>query len=157
MIDPVALSAEISSGPLRKEISPFVAAGNDNAVAEILNRKDYRGPVPIIDVSAYCTVNGITGAVEAAAHDNTNDIGVRQVCFGALSVLRNDLRLNVADLDHPAFTAITGALIASGLMTHDQGIQIFALANNRYSRAEVLWGAGTNVSNGDVARAFGRV
>lgn len=36
---PTELKAEIQTGPLAAELAPFVAAGNDAAIAEALNAK----------------------------------------------------------------------------------------------------------------------
>lgn len=150
------LLSEIQDGPLNQTLAPLVATGQDNAVATFLNLRAFRGPVPIIDVSAYCTVNGITGLIEAGAHDQTNEFMIRAACFNALSVLRNDLRLNFADLDSPAFGTLTAALIGVGYLTQPQAAELSALAENRASRAEVVWGQGTVITPSDVALAFGR-
>ena len=39
MMDYTALTTEIQTGPLAAELAPFVASGNDAAIADILNDK----------------------------------------------------------------------------------------------------------------------
>lgn len=147
------LRQELDDDPAGIGYAGPLAAGDDTAVAELLNTRVFRGPVPIIDVSAYCTTRGITGMVEATAWDQSTPLAVRGLCFGVLSILRDDMRLNVADMDDPAFDQMTDALIALGLLTAAQKSDLHALGENRRSRAEVLWGADAGVTETDVARA----
>ena len=156
MPTPQQLADEITNDPTGIGYAVHVATGNDTAIAEALNTKSFRGPVPIIDLSAYCTVNGITGMVTATANNQNADQSARNLCFGVLSILENNLRLNNADLDAPAFDLMTDGLIAFSLLTSEQKTAIFALGDNRYSRAEVLWGPGAVVGHLDVALALGR-
>lgn len=153
MPTPQQVRNEITADPLGLGYATPLAVAADGTTAGLLNAKQYRGPVPIIDLSAYCTVNGISGKVEAAAYDPTSPLAVRQLCFGVLAILRNDLRLNTADVDDPSSAAMTGGLIDTGLMTEAQRDVILTLANNRRSRAEVLWGAGASVDANLVGQA----
>lgn len=116
---------------------------NDQGVADLLNARTYRGMVPIIDLSAYCTTQGITGGIEATANNQAADISVRGLCYSVLSVLRDDLRLNFADLDDPAFDTMTDLLVGVGLLTSQQQTALKALGENRRSRAAVLWSTAT--------------
>lgn len=151
-MDPAALASEITNDPAARGYAAHVAAGSDAGVASLLNAKTERGPVPIIDVSAYCTTRGITGALEAVAHDPAQPVELRALCFSSLSILRNDLRLNTADMDDPACDAMLGGLVSAGLITPPQRGEIVALGAGRRSRAELLFGVG--VTQADVSKAL---
>lgn len=135
-----ALLAEIGSGPLAAQLAPLMANANDWAVADLLNTPTERGPVPIVELSAYCTVNGITGGVEAVANTSTAPTELRGLCHTVLSLIRDDYRLTTADVDTVAFGAGCDGLIESGLMTSDQKTAILALAANRRGRGEIAIG-----------------
>lgn len=112
---------------------------NDQGVADLLNDRAYRGLVPIIDLSAYCTTRGITGKIEAMANKQAAADEVRELCYTVLSVLRDDLRLNYADLDSVAFDTMTDVLVSLTLLTSQQQTEIKALGDNRQSRCGILW------------------
>jgi len=135
------IKAELDNDPEALGYAALLSGNtpNDQAVADLLNARNYRGLVPIIDLSAYCTTHGITGGIEATANNQAADIPVRGLCYSVLSVLRDDLRLNFADLDDPAFDTMTDMLVGVGLLTSQQQTNIKALGANRRSRAAVLW------------------
>lgn len=151
MVDLAALRAELLNDPDEMGYADYLPSeGNpDNAqdfeIERIINEKRFRGPVPIIDLSAYCTIEGITGLIEATAHDQESTKQVRTLMFSVLSILRDDLRLNTADLDSPAFGYMTGGLIGLGIMSEEQRDALYALGENRRSRAQILFDTGDQV------------
>ena len=147
-IDLAALKTEIQSGPLAAELAPLVAAGRFHAAADVLNRKDYRGPVPLEELSSYCVNNGITGKVLAL-----NKIPLGQTIEGVtmtlelsglletvVTIVQTDWRLTVAEMDGPAAAQLFGGLAMAGIVTAQQQAEIDALANGRRGRAEIVVG-----------------
>ena len=134
-----------------------MAAGDDVGIAFLLNRRSYRGPVPIRELSSYCVCVGVIGAVEAVAYEPTSEtitIQVKALCHNVLTLIRDDYRLETVDVDDAGFGPACDGLIAAGLLTSQQKADILALAENRRSRAEVLWGDGVAVSIRDVSLAL---
>jgi hypothetical protein len=154
-MDDSALRSEILDDPAGLGFAPLVAAGNDAEIAVRLGAKNYRGPVPIEELSAYCTAEGITGAIEAVAYEPTGagiTLQLKGLCRNMLTLVRDDYRLKTCDMDHPNFGAGCDGLIAAGLMTEAQKAAILALAENRRGRAEVLFGEVASAD--DVSRAL---
>lgn len=147
MPTPPEIKAEILNDAASRGYAAFTAPATrqDNEILRLLNEEVFRGPVPIIDVSAYCTVNGITGAIQDAVDnplgaDEDSKRTCRILCRNVLTILLTDWRLNTADTDSDAFAAMTGGLIAFGLLTSGQRDAIKALGDARRSRADILWG-----------------
>lgn len=115
-------------------------AGNDEACATALRAKTIRGPVPIAELSSYCTSEGITGAVETVAYEPPTGgaitFSLKALCRTVLTLIRDDYRLTTADVDHVKFGPACDGLIAAGLMTGDQKTAILALADNRGALVE---------------------
>lgn len=106
----------------------------DELCAKLLNEKTLRGPVPITELSAYCTSEGITGLVEIIANEPTGGqitLELKALCRTVLTLIRDDYRLTSADVDHVRFGPACDGLIAAGLMTTQQKEDIFALADNQ--------------------------
>jgi hypothetical protein len=138
-----ALRTEILDDPAGLGYASRVAAGDDAGIAALLNARTGRGPVPIEVLSAYCTAEGITGAIEAVAYEPTGagiTLQLKGLCRNVLTLVRDDYRLTTCDVDHPNFAAGCDGLVAAGLMTAGQKVAILALAENRRGRDEVLFG-----------------
>lgn len=153
-MDYLALKTEIQTDPANLGIDDLIVTGRDNQIADILNYKQYRGPVPIVEISSYCVVNGIIGACEVVASNPTMPDQLRAVCITVTTLLRDDFRLTTCDTDDPAFQMACAGLIQAGLMTENNVNAMIAMGENRYSRAEVVFGPGTYVSHTDVAIAL---
>lgn len=149
-MDYAALRTELTTDPLSLGYAPLLAVANDWALADLLNAKQYRGPVPLRELSAYCVTAGILGACEAVATDPANPVELRGLCHTVLTLIRDDFRLETADVDTAAFGAAADALVAVGLLASGQKAAMLALAVNRASRAEVVLGYGTAVTPSDV-------
>jgi len=152
-VDYAALRTELTTDPLNLGYAPLLAIANDWAIADILNTKAYRGPVPLRELSAYCVTQGILGACEAVATDTANPVELRGLCHTVLTLIRDDFRLETADVDAAAFDYAATQLVNASLLTSEQKAAMLALAANRASRAEVLFGAGTTVGVFDVGSA----
>jgi hypothetical protein len=152
-VDYAALRTELTTDPLNLGYAPLLAVANDWAIADLLNAKQYRGPVPLRELSAYCVTQGILGACEAVATDTQNPVELRGLCHTVLTLIRDDFRLETADVDAAAFGAAADALIGVGIMSAGQKTAMLAMAANRASRAEVLFGAGVSVGVFDVGSA----
>lgn len=150
-MDYTALKNELLTDPNGLGYADYLAVADDVGLAEVLNQKRYRGPVPIIDISAYCIINGIIGACEVAAQSSETPAQLKAVCITVTTLLRDDFRLNTCDTDHPAFAFTCDALIAASLMTEDQKADMLALGENQVSRAAQV--VGMNVSPFDVGSA----
>jgi hypothetical protein len=149
-MDDTALRSEILDDPAGLGFAPLVAAGNDAEIAARLHAKRYRGPVPIEALSAYCTDEGITGAIEAVAYEPTGGaitLELKGLCRNVLTLVRDDYRLKTCDVDHPNFGAGCDGLIVAGLMTEVQKAAILALAENRRGRDEVLFGEAASAND----------
>ena len=140
MPTPQELFAEIESGLLAADLAPLVASRDFNAVAVALNAPTRPGPVPIVEVSGYCVRQGVTGAIKAALDDAATPQPIRVVCHITLTLIEQDYRLTTLDVTDPAFGQVTGGLIAGQLMTAEQREALAAMAANRQSRAQELWG-----------------
>lgn len=160
-IDLAALKAEIQSGPLAAELAPLIAAGRFHAAADVLNRKDYRGPVPLEELSSYCVTRGVTGAVQTLdeiplggtiAEGGTMTAQIKGLLKTVLTIVQTDWRLSVADMDDPAAAGLFAGLAALGVITPQQQVEIDALANGRRGRAEIV--VGRPVTYSDVTDAL---
>jgi hypothetical protein len=155
-MDDTALRSEILDDPAGMGFAPLVAAGNDAEISVRLGAKNYRGPVPIVVLSAYCTSEGITGAVEAVAYEPTGGaitLQLKGLCRNMLTLIRDDPRLTTCDVDDPKFGAGCDGLIAAGLMTSAQKTAVLALAENRRGRDEVLFGEVASADHVSIALA----
>lgn len=149
-MDSAALRTELLNDPLNLGYAPFMAVANDWALADLLNAKAYRGPVPLRVLSAYCVGIGVIGGCEAVADDTSNPVRVRGLCRTVVTLIRDDYRLETADVDDPAFGAAADGLVGLGLMTIEQKAGMLGLAESRASRAEKVLGYGTVVTPSDV-------
>ncbi len=149
-MDYAALHTEIASGPLAGTLAPLVLDAQDQAIADILNVRTRRGPVPIAELSSFCIVNGITGAVLALVEIpiGTNIVSgvpmtlqIKGLLHTVRTLIQADFRLETADVDSSAFAGAVAGLIDLGIMSTDQGTAMTALAENRTSPAELLFGA----------------
>lgn len=157
-IDYVALRNEILNGPKSATLTPMFNAGDDTGVAAILNIRDERGSVPISEISAIALEIGLYGHCEVQirkpvveGNSPTGNEDIHRLAHDTLTLLRDDYRLNVADVDSVRFQAGLGAYVALGWMTEAQANQITALGANRSSRAELV--VGQLISETDIVRA----
>jgi len=154
------LNTEITTDPLGLGYAPFIASGNDQGLADLLNRKDDANSVvvPIIPVSRVLewagTRQGAASspmkAITAAANDSSSPVqGVAQVALRVFGTLQS------IDLSRPAVAGMVQGLTLGGVITSAQRDALLALQNaSPASRAEVLFGGGTTVTNSDISFAL---
>lgn len=151
-----------ANSPLASQYAPLIAVANDQAVADLLNLKQYRGLVPLREFAAACLQLNLTGGVLALleipigaeiAPGVTMTIPTKAMLHQVITLVQNDYRLEVANVDDPQFGPACDGLIAMGLLTSEGKSTLIALGNNRSSRASVLWGEDAAVSAGLVGEA----
>lgn len=159
-MDHAALRAELLADPEGLGYAAPLAAGDDTAVAALLNARTLRGPVPIAELSAYCAGSGITGAVKALlevplgtdiAPDVPMTLQLKGLLYTVETLLVTDYRLSTADVDDPAFGAALDGLQSLGVIDADKRAAVVALGADRASRADALFGG--PVTHLDVAAA----
>lgn len=106
-------------------------AGNDTLCKQELDKIKTRGPVPINELSAFCIKYGVVGACEAAAWHSESPIQLKALCFTVLSLVRDDYRLETADVDDPNFVGACDLLVSNRLMAPEVKAGIIALGDNR--------------------------
>lgn len=162
MPTPQQIRAELDADPLALGYAAPVAAGNDDATAAMINAKNYRGPVPIRELSASCLALGVTGGVLALVEIPIGSeispgvpmtMATKAALHKILTLIQTDYRLETADCDDPSFASGCDGLIALGVIGAGDKAALMALGENRRSRAEVLWGDGATVTHGDIGRA----
>lgn len=158
MPTPQQLLAELDADPLGIGYAAPLALGDDTALANLLNARAYRGPVPIAEVAALCCTGGISGGIKAflevpigATDDPPASLSLptKGVLHNILTLIQIDFRLSTCDTDDPALGYGCDVLISLGVMSAPQKAALLSLGDNRRSRAEVLWGVG--VAESDVA------
>ena len=142
------LSNELTSGPLAAELAPLIAAGNDGAIVEVLNRKDIpaKGRLPVRNIYRYLTLVGLRVMIAEGQSDAC------KVARYALEDLQPEIDLsNPVYLDK--FTEILDALIADTAtpdFTAGDKAALLGMGNVLISRAEQL---GVAPSENDIAVA----
>lgn len=148
------LNNEITTDPLGLGYAPFVAAGNDQGVADLLNAKAVSSSrkVPLWEIKRQALQHGYWVAIRAAATSHPN----QQVQAAAISAVDfvDDFRFTTMDLSDSAVQLMLAALVSGGVMTSDQKAALDGLAVTMISRAEQLFGEGTAITNTDVSFAL---
>lgn len=162
MPTPTELRAEIIDDPGGLGYAASWTVGDDSSVAAIINAPTRPGAVPIEVLASYCVTRGITGTVlaldslsigQTISPGVTMTLEIKALLKSILTVIQIDYRLTSAEMNNPATGQMLDGAKALGIITSAQYAEILALANNRYSRAQELWGAGASISDADVARA----
>jgi hypothetical protein len=140
-ITPSLLKTEIQQDPKGLGLAPLVAAGNDQGIADLLNSFASSGTCTAFRNNIQ--VNEIIAAIQPAD-------------FAALSVLQ---LTQLQTITGQAVFDATGANARTSLLNIFAGMTttvaaLTALASRVSSRAEVLFGAGTVISAGDVSFAL---
>jgi hypothetical protein len=160
-VDHAVLRAELLADPAGLGYAAPLAAGNDTAVAALLNARTLRGPVPIAELSAYCARSGITGAVKALlevplgtdlAPDVPMTLQLKGLLYTVETLLVTDYRLSTADVDDDAFAAALDGLQAVGVIDAGQRTAVVALGASQRSRADVLFGRAVTATDVGTAR-----
>lgn len=146
---PIELKAEIETGPLAADLAPFVAAGNDGMVAEILNDKRYTGLSARI-VNAR-TVMAEYPAGPAAAATLLDKLDSLSASVPAVKWAMGFIKGDGIDIGHPSTQGMLDQLAAGGLITTAEAANLKQMGVVPKSRAEVL---GVTIDITAVARAL---
>ena len=143
-IDYAALATEINTDPLALGYAAPKAAGNDAAVATLLNT---------IGATAAYQVNRepISTAVFLSHVDSAGFLALLPTQLAQLQCL---MVVQTIDINDASTQAILVGIFGNPSATRTN---IIAILKRQGSRAEVLFGRGVTVSSDDVARAMGRV
>lgn len=156
-MDYTALHTEISTDPLALGYAPYVAAGNDGAIAVLLNAPTGVGAatISITTLSRGAVLRGVIPATDQLASGLTLagvaiPTAVSNKWASRFAALRGADPSMAMDA---ILMGMLGQLVTDGLMTQPY---IDAFTKRIGSRAEVLWGMGTIIQWRDVAAAYGR-
>jgi hypothetical protein len=146
-MDYTALKNEITNDPLGLGYSIFVTAGNDEAIAAILNMTTGPGAatvtasvMPRDDFMLAITPSLISlPGLSATIQSKWDRI---------LAVVRAATSINISQ---PSIQALLGAAVVDGVLTSEQ---VAAIGQRTGSRAEVHFGAGTTITNSDISFAL---
>jgi hypothetical protein len=146
-MDYTALKNEITNDPLSLGYAVFVTAGNDAAIAAILNMATGPGAATVTDATMPRDdfMLAITPSLISLPGLSTT---IQSKWDRILAVVRAADTINISD---PAIQALLGASVADGVLTSDQ---VAAIGQRTGSRAEVLFGAGTTIMNTDISFAL---
>lgn len=131
------LYAELTSGAWAAEFAPLIAAGDDGAIVELMNRPSLtvKGKLSSHDIRQYFMLRDLLLAIEGA-------VDTSPVCKATVRAL--DI-FAVFDLAIPAvldkFTAIMDGLVAESFIPHfteDDKAALLAMADTPMSRAGQL-------------------
>ena len=138
-MDYAGLKTEIQTGPLASELAPYIASGNDTAIAAALS--SYLTeimPVHINVLGAWAAQTGVRAAVQDAA--DTPGHTLRSIALTAIDLLRGNM---TQTFDTIVYGGLLDAMQAGGLMTQAHRDALTALATKPMS-----------VTANDVARAI---
>jgi len=148
---PAELRAEITAGPLAVELAPFVAAGNDGAIAAILNDKRFTRVqrVTLKDIVRYLLDNGVWLSIV----DKAADVAASPAKSSARMFMEVQKMgfIESLDMSKPSSQGMLSALVAAGTMTAAHQTALTNMGVVPASRAEVL---GKTITITDVARAI---
>lgn len=159
MIDPTALHAELSTDPLALGYAAKIGADDWLGCAGLLNAKNYTlvGSILVSVFAGWAAQTGMRAAIEDASVNTASPL--RSSALAVLDILRGaatSLDLS-SSAQGQANIGMLNAWVSAGALTAANEAALMALATSPASRAEVLWGAGTTVSENDVINAnFGR-
>ena len=144
------LKTEIQSGPLAAELAQHVAAGNDAAIADILNRR-YILVTGCVDRATFAMWCGSTG-LRAAIQDHAGNAAspLRAIALTLLDFLQGGVAPSL-DLAKPANLGMLAAWVAAGAITPEQRTELMEMATHVISRAEQL---GINITDMDIRRTI---
>ena len=144
------LKTEIQSGPLAAELAQHVAAGNDAAIADILNRRNIL-VTECVDRGTFAMWCGSTG-LRAAIQDHAGNVAspLRAIALTLLDFLQGGVAPSI-DLAKPANQMMLAAWVQAGAITAEQRTELLAMATHVISRAEQM---GITITELDIRRTI---
>ena len=146
-----ALKTEIQTGPLAVELAPYLASGNDTAIAAALNEQ--RGETMLKErfVSAR-SILAFYPDGPAAAAVVLDKLEAAAASVPAVKWVMSYLKTDGIDIGGVATHGMLDQLAASGLITADEAAKLKSMGYSPASRAEIALGQA--VSANDVAMAL---
>lgn len=155
-ITKAALAAELQTDPAALGYGAAATPDDDVRIADLINAKTFSGPVTrmvtgrAISLAFIVAAGGSSIALSDAFLGKIKAAAASSPTFEMVwEFLKQEAGVDVASIV-PIVTAMVGTLF-----TAEEAATLTALAIKPLSRAEVLWGAGTNVSPGDVSLTRG--
>lgn len=147
--DKAALAAELQTDPQGLGYPANVSPESDEAIAALLNAKTFSGPVTrMVTARAIMAELGMTVGVTILEKLDAAK-ATQPALKWVVKFLEQDAGI---DIGHATTQGAIDALQAGGLFTAGEAAALKGLAIKPLSRAEVLWGAGSSVSPGDVSQ-----
>jgi hypothetical protein len=138
MIDYTALKKEITNDPLELGYAPFVSAGNDQAIAGLLNKAT--GPdAGQVYASAMSRDDFMLAFIPALITLPNLSATIQSKWDRILGVIRAADTINISN---SSIQALLGEAVSDGVLTSEQ---TSIIGQRTGSRAEVLFGAGTTL------------
>lgn len=148
---PAAIKAELLTDPAGLGYTRALGAKNPGGLEFLLNAPNDQWsvtgqPTTRAAIKVYLITAGKLGGIIVDATNQSAAVA---------RLLLTDPDFASVDVTSPAFTAVAEALLADGLVSKDDLTAIVALGSRSpASRAEVLWGAGVNVSAREIGAAL---
>ena len=146
-MDYTALKNEITNDPLNLGYAVFVTAGNDQAIADLLNMATGPG-AGTVAMSSMSRDDFMMAIVPALVTLPNLSATIQSKWDRILAVVRAADTIFVSD---SSIQALLGAAVADGVLTSDQ---VSVIGQRTGARAEVLFGAGTVITNTDISFAL---
>ena len=138
------LKTEIETDPAKLGYEPFVASGNDQAIANLLNTAG-SGTIAVPNLDRATFLLNISPAYLALP-------GVSGVVQSKWDRILDSVRASESvDFTSPYAQSLLGAAVQDGILTQ---AQVASLNQRTGSRAEVLFGPGTIIQQSDVSMAL---
>ena len=148
---PAALKTEIQTGPLAVELAPYLASGNDTAIADALNSQRGATMLKARLISARGVLSEYpTGPAAGAAVLDKLEAAAASV--PAVKWVMSFLKSDGIDIGSPATQGMLDQLAVGGLITADEAAKLKSLGVAPASRAEIV--LGQSVTATDVAVAL---
>ena len=160
-----ALHAELTADPESLGYAPLVASADDASLAVLVNQrpgafnpaKTWTAPAPQLGIATVLqwAATGPLAQIKAGqSFTNANAAlqnAVQSACTAALSLFGGSFTF--FDVSDPANLSLLALLVANGVITQAQSDALVALKNLPASRAEVLFGIGTVLTQVQVESA----
>lgn len=131
----ITLREEITAGPLAEEIAPFLADGNNAAIAALFHedRFDGYGPISRARFAMWAGRTGLRAKIEDHAGDRGSPL--RSIALLLLDFLRGGV---AEDLDFGAAdnVAMLGEWVKAGGITQKDADELLAMSLCKVSRAK---------------------
>lgn len=135
---PEQLVAEINTGPLATVIAPLMAAGNDGAIAALLNAPSVPviGAISRANFAIWAAQTGMRAAIYDHARNLTSPL--RSIALSLEDFLAG--AAETLDFGKTANRMMLTTWVGAGACTQAQADELLQQATVQISRAQLLWG-----------------